>query len=282
MLTKFFPSFRLFVTFSRKYTFFVFNNYSYFSERRIAVPHDNLLERQGRQRAARLVFRLHRRRRRLHRLALLDDTHPPPATGNQSTPELKPSSESRTFAGSDGLFRIRDDQKRPRDVLTDRTGADQQTGPLRAGVGMRTLSRAPEPLDTTGGRRVHFDRRKINVRARRPVQAGADNQQVHEVSVDTKRSVRIKQKVLKSKYLRYSRCFRPELLLESLVPPIPRNVFDSVIKYSDIQLLLATLKERQDAREVAKSGRIPSYGEMKPSLKSVRKLIICLISYLFF
>lgn len=57
--------------------------------------------------------------------------------------------------------------------------------------------------------------------------------------------------------------------MESLVSPIPRTVFDSVIKYSDIELLLNTLKERQNARSLANLGRIPNYGEMRQSLKSV-------------
>lgn len=62
---------------------------------------------------------------------------------------------------------------------------------------------------------------------------------------------------------------RPELLLESLVSPIHRNVYDNVIKYSDIELLLDTLRERQNARLIASSGRIPSYTEMRQSLKTL-------------
>lgn len=55
--------------------------------------------------------------------------------------------------------------------------------------------------------------------------------------------------------------------------PIPRTVFDSVIKYSDVKLLLDTLKERQNVRLVASSGLIPSHKEIHPSLKSVSILI---------
>ncbi|KAF5307655.1 hypothetical protein FQR65_LT06710 [Abscondita terminalis] len=83
--------------------------------------------------------------------------------------------------------------------------------------------------------------------------------------------VQCKVMPLLSTYMKYPliQIDRPELLLESLVSPIPRTVYDNVIKYSDIQLLLDTLKERQSARLIANSGRIPAYSEMRQSLKSL-------------
>lgn len=62
---------------------------------------------------------------------------------------------------------------------------------------------------------------------------------------------------------------RPELLLECLVNPIPRIIYDSVIKYSDINQLLKTLQERKEARQAVNTGRKPQYNEMPQSLKNV-------------
>lgn len=47
---------------------------------------------------------------------------------------------------------------------------------------------------------------------------------------------------------------RPELLLESLVSPIPRAVLDSIIMYNDIDAFLELLKSRKFQRDMAKSG----------------------------
>lgn len=62
---------------------------------------------------------------------------------------------------------------------------------------------------------------------------------------------------------------RPELLLECLVNPIPRIIYDSVIKYSDIHLLLKTLKERKEARQAVNFDKIPQYSDMPSALRNV-------------
>ncbi|XP_018329607.1 phosphoinositide 3-kinase regulatory subunit 4 [Agrilus planipennis] len=79
-----------------------------------------------------------------------------------------------------------------------------------------------------------------------------------------------------SMYMKYPliQIERPELVLESLVGPIPRSVFDNVIKYSDIDLLFETLKERQNARFLVNSGRVPSYTDMNSSLKSLFRRLV--------
>lgn len=77
-------------------------------------------------------------------------------------------------------------------------------------------------------------------------------------------------------------CFRPELLLECLVSPIPRIIYDNVIKYSDIYLLLKTLKERKEARQAVNAGRIPQYNDMPSSLKNVNNTYIILVYVLYY
>lgn len=72
--------------------------------------------------------------------------------------------------------------------------------------------------------------------------------------------------------------------MESLVCPVPRIVYDSVIKYSDIDLLIDTLLARKKARDAILSGRIPmaeSQIEIHQALRnvSVRKTL-GFVSYL--
>ncbi|XP_076279148.1 vacuolar protein sorting 15 isoform X2 [Lasioglossum baleicum] len=59
------------------------------------------------------------------------------------------------------------------------------------------------------------------------------------------------------------------LLLEALVPPIPRIVYDSVVKYSDIEELFQVLEQRQVARAKAVTGIVPQYSEMSTSLRNL-------------
>lgn len=51
-------------------------------------------------------------------------------------------------------------------------------------------------------------------------------------------------------------CFRPELFLESLVNPIPRIVYDDIMKYSNMDILLSAILNRVKARDFVSSGRI--------------------------
>jgi phosphoinositide-3-kinase, regulatory subunit 4 len=62
---------------------------------------------------------------------------------------------------------------------------------------------------------------------------------------------------------------KTELLLDCLNTPIPRSVFDTVLKFNEISQLMETLKERKLARAKAGEGGIPRYGEMSPSIRTV-------------
>lgn len=65
---------------------------------------------------------------------------------------------------------------------------------------------------------------------------------------------------------------KSELLLESLVSPIPRSVYDNVINYSDMNQFLEALSERKHIRDCLNTGKIPSYDfyrDMSGNLKSL-------------
>ena len=60
------------------------------------------------------------------------------------------------------------------------------------------------------------------------------------------------------------------LLLEALVSPIPRAVYDAVIKYNEIEELFYHLEQRQSARAKAVTGVVPQYNDMSTALRNVR------------
>lgn len=62
---------------------------------------------------------------------------------------------------------------------------------------------------------------------------------------------------------------RVELLLDCLNPHIPRDVYETVLKFSDIIPLMEVLKERKIARAKAGADGIPKYGEMPQSMRTV-------------
>lgn len=64
---------------------------------------------------------------------------------------------------------------------------------------------------------------------------------------------------------------KTELLLDCLSSPIPRSVFDAVLKFPEISQLMETLKERKVARAKAGVDGIPKYGEMSQSMRNVRE-----------
>lgn len=68
------------------------------------------------------------------------------------------------------------------------------------------------------------------------------------------------------------------LLLEALVAPIPRVVYDSVIKYNDIDELFRVFEQRQRARVKAISGIVPQYSDMSTTLKNVSEGIVADLS----
>ncbi|KAJ9580221.1 hypothetical protein L9F63_004121 [Diploptera punctata] len=62
---------------------------------------------------------------------------------------------------------------------------------------------------------------------------------------------------------------REELFLNALTSPIPRVVYDSVVKCQDINKLLETLEERQRVRSLVKAGHVPQYIEQHPQMKNL-------------
>ncbi|XP_055523812.1 phosphoinositide 3-kinase regulatory subunit 4 [Wyeomyia smithii] len=62
---------------------------------------------------------------------------------------------------------------------------------------------------------------------------------------------------------------KPELLMDSLLPAIPRNIYDDVIKCHDINQLIEVLRERKMARSKCSDGCIPQYGEMTTQMKNL-------------
>jgi phosphoinositide-3-kinase regulatory subunit 4 len=62
---------------------------------------------------------------------------------------------------------------------------------------------------------------------------------------------------------------KTELLLDCLNPPIPKSVFDAVLKFQEIAQLMDVLKERKLARAKAGTDGIPKYGEMTQSMRNV-------------
>nr|CAD7589508.1 unnamed protein product [Timema genevievae] len=64
------------------------------------------------------------------------------------------------------------------------------------------------------------------------------------------------------------------LLLNALGPPIPRVVYDSVIKCPDIDLLLQTLKDRQRARADIRAGHVSQYIEPPVVLRNLFRRLI--------
>lgn len=59
---------------------------------------------------------------------------------------------------------------------------------------------------------------------------------------------------------------RAEILLDCLHPPIPRSIFDSVVRFNDIQQLFEVLEERRQSRG---DGGLPQNGEMSVTVRNV-------------
>lgn len=66
-------------------------------------------------------------------------------------------------------------------------------------------------------------------------------------------------------------CFRPELVLDCLKPAIPRQVYDNVLQYPDIDAVFLTLHDKQNIRESVQAGNVPAEvnRESTPGLKQV-------------
>lgn len=64
-----------------------------------------------------------------------------------------------------------------------------------------------------------------------------------------------------------------ELLLDCLHPPIPRNVYDVVMKFPELKHLMEALKDRKQAKSKAGPNNIAKFKEMTPAVKNVRIFI---------
>lgn len=65
-----------------------------------------------------------------------------------------------------------------------------------------------------------------------------------------------------------------ELLLDCLHPPIPRNIFDAIVKFNDINQLIEILRERKIARNKVNEGVLPQYNEMNTALRNLFRRLI--------
>lgn len=63
---------------------------------------------------------------------------------------------------------------------------------------------------------------------------------------------------------------KPEILLDCLQIPIPRNIFDSVVRFPEIEMFMKVLQERKDARVQVNDAILPQHGEMNLSVRNVR------------
>lgn len=66
---------------------------------------------------------------------------------------------------------------------------------------------------------------------------------------------------------------KPEILLDCLQVPIPRNIFDSVVRFPHLEQLIKILHERREARTRVNEGVLPQYGEMNRSVQNVSQLL---------
>lgn len=65
---------------------------------------------------------------------------------------------------------------------------------------------------------------------------------------------------------------KTEILFDCLNKPIPRNIYDTVVKFVDIGQFMAILEKRKEARSAVADGVLPQYGEMSDSLRTVSML----------
>ncbi|KAM7363336.1 vacuolar protein sorting 15 [Cochliomyia hominivorax] len=62
---------------------------------------------------------------------------------------------------------------------------------------------------------------------------------------------------------------KPEILLDCILPPIPRQVYDSVLRYADVHKFINALVDRAKVRSTTRPGLIPQYGDMGQTLGSL-------------
>lgn len=76
------------------------------------------------------------------------------------------------------------------------------------------------------------------------------------------------QKFLKSPLIQVE---KPDILLDCILTPIPRQVYDSVLRYADVHKFVHALEERDNVRSNTRPGAVPQYGDMGQALSSVSK-----------
>ncbi|XP_044593942.1 phosphoinositide 3-kinase regulatory subunit 4 isoform X2 [Cotesia glomerata] len=83
--------------------------------------------------------------------------------------------------------------------------------------------------------------------------------------------VQCKVQAMIQPYLKHSliQIEKEVLVLEALIQPIPRVVYDSVIKYHDVEELFRAFEERKAARSKAITGSVPQYSETSTSLRNL-------------
>ncbi|XP_057339748.1 phosphoinositide 3-kinase regulatory subunit 4 isoform X1 [Microplitis mediator] len=83
--------------------------------------------------------------------------------------------------------------------------------------------------------------------------------------------VQCKVQTMIQPYLKHSliQIEKEVLVLEALIPSIPRVVYDSVIKYQDVEELFRAFEERKSARSKAITGSVPQYSETSVSLRNL-------------
>ncbi|KAL0276782.1 UNVERIFIED_CONTAM: hypothetical protein PYX00_004283 [Menopon gallinae] len=59
------------------------------------------------------------------------------------------------------------------------------------------------------------------------------------------------------------------LILNNLIDPLPRSVYDTVVKSPEIEQIMETLQDRQKSRNLVKAGHVPQYISIPPSIKTV-------------
>lgn len=62
---------------------------------------------------------------------------------------------------------------------------------------------------------------------------------------------------------------KTEILFDCLNKPIPRNIYDTVVKFNEIGQFMKILEMRKEARLTAADGVLSQYGEMSDSMRAV-------------
>ncbi|XP_017058626.1 phosphoinositide 3-kinase regulatory subunit 4 [Drosophila ficusphila] len=62
---------------------------------------------------------------------------------------------------------------------------------------------------------------------------------------------------------------KPHILLDCVHPPVPRQIFDSVLRFQDIHHFLKALEDRSRVRSQTRQGSLPQYEEMGQTLRNL-------------